>query len=554
MKEEIKIKIDGTLSTYKKGITFHDLSRNFQKNYDYPIITAMQNGVSCELRKQILDPCDVTFCTMADKSGRKAYIRGLTMILQKAMYKEIGRDNLDSVTVEYVLDTGYYCEMSGNVTLDNELLERIESRMRKYVNKDYEFEKLSMNTSEAMKLFDRVRMYDKVKLIHYRRSSRVNVYKLGNFYDYYYGSMPYSTGCLRWFKLQMYEDGFVFIVPKITQPDVIPSFRPSYKLYRTLMEANQWGKKLRVDTVGALNDVIARGEMRQLILVQEALHEKKIGDIAEQIKEIGTKRIITIAGPTSSGKTTFSYRLSVQLETLGLNPYPIAVDDYYVNRENTPKDANGNNDYECLEAIDTEQLNHDLNELLRGEEVQLPTHNFITGLREYNKPKCKLGPNDVLVVEGIHGLNDKLTYSIAPENKFKIYISALTQLNIDEHNRIPTTDGRLLRRIIRDARTRGASAGRTIAMWNSVRSGEDSNIFPFQENADAMFNSALIYELAVIKQYAEPLLFAVPRGSSEYDEAKRLLKFLDYFLGISGEAIPGNSILREFIGESFFVN
>ena len=261
-----------------------------------------------------------------------------------------------------------------------------------------------------------------------------------------------------------------------------------------------------------------------------------------------------IAGPSSSGKTTFSYRLSVQLRTLGLKPHPIAVDDYFVNRVDTPRDENGKYNYECLEAIDVKQFNDDMLKLLNGESVQVPTYNFITGCREYNKPFKKLGENDVLVIEGIHGLNDKLSYALSGDDKYRIYISALTQLNIDEHNRIPTTDGRLIRRIVRDARGRGASAERTISMWNSVRRGEDENIFPFQEKADAMFNSALVYELAILKQYAEPLLFSVPKESEAYIEAKRLLKFLDYFLGVSGEIVPTNSILREFIGGSVLVD
>ena len=475
-------------------------------------------------------------------------------MMLKAIYKEVGRENLDRVFVEYTLDSGLYCEVDGKVVLNQELLGRVEERMHKYVSKDLKFQKESMNTLEAMKLFDRVKMYDKVKLINYRRSSRVNIYKIGSFVDYYYGPMPYSTGILKWFKLQLFENGFVFLAPRPNEPEKIPTFEPSYKLYQTMQESNQWGQMLDADTVGALNDLIANGKMKQLMLVQEALHEKKIGDIAEKIKSIGTKRIVTIAGPSSSGKTTFSYRLSVQLETLGLKPHPIAVDDYFVNREDTPKDKNGKYNYECLDAIDVEQLNKDLIALLNGEEVQLPTYNFISGKREYTKPKMKLGAEDVLVIEGIHGLNDKLTHSIPAENKFKIYISALTQLNIDEHNRIPTTDGRLIRRIVRDARTRGANARQTISMWNSVRNGENQNIFPFQEEADAMFNSALVFELAVLKQYAEPLLFAVPRGCEEYDEAKRLLKFLDYFLTISGEELPSNSILREFIGGSCLVN
>ncbi len=289
------------------------------------------------------------------------------------------------------------------------------------------------------------------------------------------------------------------------------------------------------------------------MLTQEALHEKRIGDIAEEIAGKGC-RIVTIAGPSSSGKTTFSYRLSTQLKTLGLTPHPIALDDYFVNREDTPKDEKGDYDYECLEAIDIRQFNADLMALLQGKEVQLPTYNFITGLREYDKPLLKIGEGDILVIEGIHGLNDKLTYAIPREDKFKIYISALTTLNLDIHNRIPTSEARLIRRIIRDARTRGNSAQKTISMWDSVRKGEQHNIFPFQEEADAMFNSALIYELAAMKLYADPVLFQVPRESKEYAEAQRLLKFLDYFIPVDPHDVPLNSILREFIGGGILLN
>ena len=306
------------------------------------------------------------------------------------------------------------------------------------------------------------------------------------------------------------------------------------------------------ETVGALNDVICKGGINDLILVQEALQEKKIGEIAEQIVANPSNKFIMISGPSSSGKTTFSHRLSIELRTHGLNPLPIALDNYFVDRVNTPLDAEGNPNFECLEAIDIEQFNKDMMELLKGERVELPTYNFKLGKREYKGNFQQLGEEDILVIEGIHGLNDKLSHSLPKESKFKIYISALTQLNIDEHNRIPTTDGRLIRRMVRDARTRGTSAKETIAMWASVRRGEEENIFPFQEEADVMFNSVLIYELAILKLYAEPILFGIDRDCKEYVEAKRLLKFLDYFIGVSPDEVPRNSIIREFIGGSYF--
>lgn len=337
-----------------------------------------------------------------------------------------------------------------------------------------------------------------------------------------------------------------------TNSRVIDEFVPSEQLYQTLSEASAWGKTMGIGTVGALNDAIAGGTVQDIILVQEALMERKIGQLAERIASEKDKKFIMIAGPSSSGKTTFSHRLSIQLKALGLKPHPVPLDDFYFDRRYTPRDADGNYDFECLEALDVERFNHDMGELLAGEEVELPIFNFKTGKREEKGRMMKLGPEDVLVIEGIHGLNDKLSYSLPKSSKFKIYISALTQLDIDEHNYLPTTDGRLLRRIVRDARTRATSARETIAMWDSVRRGEEKYIFPFQEEADVMFNSALIYELAVLKQYAEPLLFAIEKDCQEYLEAKRLLKFLDYFLPVPSEGISPNSILREFIGGSCF--
>jgi uridine kinase len=332
----------------------------------------------------------------------------------------------------------------------------------------------------------------------------------------------------------------------------VEDFHDRPKLYQTLKASQKWYDKIGIETVGDLNERICSGSLSELILVQEAEQERKIGEIAKDIVGRGGVKFIMIAGPSSSGKTSFSHRLSIQLRTMGLVPHPIALDDYFVDREKTPRDENGDYNFECIEAIDVEQFNQDMTALLRGETVELPSFNFKTGKREYKGNVKKLGAEDVLVIEGIHGLNDKMSYSLPSESKYKIYISALTSINIDAHNRIPTTDGRLLRRMVRDARTRGASAKRTIEMWPSVRRGEEENIFPFQESADAMFNSVLLYELAVLKQFAEPLLFSIQPGEPEYYEAKRLLKFLDYFLGVSSENLPNNSICREFVGGSCF--
>lgn len=531
----------------EEGMTLYELSQRYQKNYPYPIIVAKVDGVIQELYHQVQEGSTVCFCTTQDNDGKRVYIRGMSMMLLKAIANIVPKEQVENVTIDFCLDSGYFCRMEGDVELNENLLSQIEQQMRAYVAEDIPFQKRVIRTRDAKALFASLGMTDKSKLMEYRRNSRMTVYDLGNFTDYYYGAMPHSTGILSFFRLQLFEEGFVFIVPKKEAPTTMPEFKPSLKQYHTMQIANNWSAMMQVSSVGELNEIVVRGGLQELMLTQEALQEKTIGDIAVDIAKRGC-RIVTIAGPSSSGKTTFSYRLSTQLKTLGLQPHPIGLDDYFVNRVDTPMDDDGKYDYECLEAIDTKQFNEDLTALLKGKPVQLPTYNFITGIREYNKPVMQLGKDDILVIEGIHGLNDKLTYSIPRKDKYKIYISSLTTLNLDAHNRIPTTESRLLRRIIRDARTRGNTAQRTISMWNSVRRGESKNIFPFQEEADAMFNSALIYELAAMKLYADPLLFQVPKDCPEYSEAQRLLKFLDYFLPIDPHDVPLNSILREFIG------
>ena len=380
----------------------------------------------------------------------------------------------------------------------------------------------------------------------------MNVYELDGYFDYFYGYMLPHTGYVKWFDVVAYESGFMLLLPTKKQPTVVAPFKERRKLFETLCESDEWGRRIGIETVGDLNDQICNGSLSELILVQEAQQERRIAEIARDIVERGNVKFVMIAGPSSSGKTSFSHRLSIQLRTLGKVPHPIALDDYFVDREFTPRDEKGDYNFECLEAIDVKKFNEDMVRLLSGERVEIPTFNFKIGKREYLGNYKQLGPDDILVIEGIHGLNDKMSYALPGESKYKIYISALTTINVDFHNRIPTTDGRLLRRMVRDARTRGSDARRTIGMWASVRRGEEENIFPFQEEADAMFNSALIYELAMLKQYAEPLLFQIPKDAPEYYEAKRLLKFLDYFLNVPSESLPNNSICREFVGGSCF--
>ena len=464
----------------------------------------------------------------------------------------VGNKNINKISVQYSLSKGYYCTLNSKVKLNQELLDKVKIRMNEIVAENAQINKRTIGTTSAIDLFNRHRMYDKEKLFKYRRASKVNIYSLKGFEDYFYGYMVPNTGYVKYFDLFLYDEGFVLQLPTKENPNVVPEFKPQKNLFNVLKESEKWSETLKIDTVGALNEQISQGNIKDIILVAEALQEKKIAEIATMIAESKDKKFIKIAGPSSSGKTSFSHRLSIQLKANGLNPHPIGVDDYFINRDITPRDENGNYNFEVLEALDVEQFNKDMLDLLVGKTIKMPTYNFITGKREYKGNTLTLGKDDILVIEGIHGLNDKLSYALPKNSKFKIYISALTVINIDEHNRISTTDGRLIRRMVRDARTRGISAEETIARWQSVRNGEESYIFPFQEEADVMFNSALIYELSVLKQFAEPLLFGIPSTSPEYVEAKRLLKFLDYFLGVNTEDIPNNSLVREFVGGSCF--
>ncbi len=551
--DRISVNIQGETIECPSRTTLYELAQKNQDRFSQPILAAYCDGVLQELYHEVYEGEKIEFLTFDCKDGKSIYFRGISMMLLKAVYSLYTKEKVAQVTIHYSIDSGYYFRINGEVESNPETAKEIEEKMQDYVKRNLIFEKKVIATRDAQKMFEELGMDKKALLCRYRRNSRMTLYKLGHFVDYYYGAMPYSTGVLKHFSIQPFEKGFVFILSKNSDPSMMPDFKPSMKLFHTMRQNRDWSETLHVSTVGELNREIVSGNFRELMLTQEALHEKRIGDIAEEIAT-RSSRVVTIAGPSSSGKTTFSYRLSTQLRTLGLNPHPISLDNYFVNREHTPKGPDGKYNYECMEALDISLLNENLQDLLAGKEVMLPTYNFISGCREYNDPPMKIGGDDILVIEGIHGLNDKLTYSIPPLDKYKIYISALTTLNLDNHNRISTTQARLIRRIIRDSRTRGSSAQKTISMWESVRKGENENIFPYQEKADAMFNSALIYELAAMKLYADPVLFQVPQGCPEYTEAQRLLKFLDYFLPVDPHDVPLNSILREFIGGGILLN
>lgn len=551
MEEKIcQLTIGEKTEGYPAGTTYCAVAKEHQAEYEDDIVLVLAGNKLRELTRRVEDDTTLSFVTTKDAAGKKAYRRSVTLLMQKAVHNLYG-DRGITVRVNHSIGQGNYCELQGEITVTEEIVQSLKKEMQRLCEADLPLNKKSMHTDDAVELFKRLGMKDKERLFRYRRSSRVNIYELDHYKDYFYGYMVPSTGYLKYFDLVSYKEGFMLLYPGKDSRRVDP-FVPSENLYQTLKEASAWGKTMGVGTIGALNDAIAEGRIGDIILIQEALMEQKIGQLAEQIVKAGDKKFIMIAGPSSSGKTTFSHRLSIQLSAQGLHPHPVPLDDFYLDRGMTPRDENGNMDFECLEALDVERFNHDMGELLAGKCVELPVFNFKTGKREERGRMMQLGAEDVLVIEGIHGLNDQLSYSLPKSSKFKIYISALTQLDIDEHNCLPTTDGRLIRRIVRDARTRATSAQETIAMWDSVRRGEEKNIFPFQEGADVMFNSALIYELAVLKLYAEPLLFAIDKDCPEYLEAKRLLKFLDYFLPVPSENVSKTSILREFIGGSCF--
>lgn len=548
----ITVTIKGEKREYEAGTSYETIARDYQEQYSSQIALVTVNGKIRELFKKLKKDCEISFFTVSDGIGHKSYVRTAVMLMIKALRDVAGTDRLERVKVEFAIGAGYYCSIKGDLELNEELIKKLNGRMRDLVEADLPYIKKSYPIGDAIEIFRQQGMKEKEKLFRYRRSSYVNVYCLDGYYDYYYGYMLPRTGYVKHFQVSAYEDGLMLLLPEAQAPDKLPRILSRENLFKTLKQSDEWGNMMHIGTVGDLNDRICQGNINDIILVQEALQERRIGEIAEDIVKRNGVKFVMIAGPSSSGKTTFSHRLSIQLRTYGLTPHPIALDDYFVNREQTPKDENGNYNFECLEAIDVKQFNKDMLDLLAGKTVELPSFNFKTGQREYRGNFKTLGPEDVLVLEGIHGLNDAMSYALPNESKYKIYISALTSINIDDHNRIPTTDGRLLRRMVRDARTRGTPAKRTIGMWASVRKGEEEYIFPFQESADAMFNSVLIYELAVLKQYAEPLLFGICKGEPEYYEAKRLLKFMEYFIGVSGDSIPKNSICREFIGGSCF--
>jgi uridine kinase len=548
--EKIKLNLSSGREIFaEKGTILAQIVKENYVEKEIPIVLAKINGKYHELTRELdeggsFEPVDISV-----NIGMRAYVRTLQFVLIKAVLDLFPGAQ---ITIEHSISKGLFGEIHKETPLCPEDIESIKSEMKRIIDKDFPIKKISVSKEKAVNIFTKYNMEDKLRLLRHVSSDNLKLYELDGRYDYFYGSMAYSTGVLKYFDLIYYEPGFILRYPAEKNPTVIPKFVEYRKLSKIFYETEQWGNILEVGDVGSLNDKVVNGDILNIIHVAEALHEKKIAYIADMINERKGAKVILIAGPSSSGKTTFARRLGIQLRVNGFLPIPISLDDYFVDREHTPKDEYGEYDFESIYALDLDLFNNHLEGLLSGEEVELPTYNFKKGAREWNGHKIKLPSNGVLIVEGIHGLNEMLTSSIPKENKFKIYISALTQLNLDNHNRIATTDVRIVRRMVRDFLSRGYGGEATLKMWPSIRRGEEKNIFVFQEEADVMFNSILVYELCVLKKYALEELRKINENSSVYYEALRLISFLNFFKEVDMKFVPNNSILREFIGGSIF--
>lgn len=540
-KGDTKIKME----EHKKII---DIFKNEIENSKTEIIACKCNN---EIRSLSYEPEEnetVELIDVSSADGMRIYVRGLLLIMSKAFHKLYPEALL---TVNYQLSNATFCQID-NTEATEEMIENVSKEMEKIIASDIEIKKVVMRKEEAAKFYDKEQTLRGRLQLDNKDKDTVSLYFCEDYYNYFYGVMPISTGYTKTFELKVYNNGFLIRYPSRKNPEKLEEYKENKKLLNTLQEYEDIHRVLGINTIYKLNREILSGNEKDVILLAEALHEKKISDIADKIVNRNDVKVVLIAGPSSSGKTTFAKRLGLQLRLNGLKPVTISVDNYFVERTETPLDENGKYNFECLEAIDLKLFNHDLIELLKGNEILMPTFNFKTGCKEYTGETMKLGSDEILVIEGIHCLNDKLTAAIPRENKYKIYISNLTVLNIDYFNRISTTDSRLIRRIVRDYKFRSYNAMHTLQIWNSVNRGEEQYIYPFQEEADSMFNTSLIYEFCVLKKFAVPLLESINSSYPEYSEARRLLEFLKYFETIDMENVPKNSLLREFIGDSIF--
>lgn len=548
MIETIEVTIKGKKYELTKGITLEEVA-NVAKEGKYPILLARVNNRLKELTATLTEDAEVEFLDLTTREGNRCHISGLTYILLCAIKKLYGRKA--NILVQHSLDKGIYIETNFKIT--KEKVETIKEAMESIINADMPITKVTIDRIEAMNYFENIGDHTKASILKYNTNTYINLYRLGNHYNYFYNYMPISTERVKDFDLTFIKDnGFLLRFPTVYINDKIKDYEPHPNMFEVFKEYRDWAKTMKIENSAELNEVVSSGKINDLIKIDENLQSSRLLKIASEINDKKNKvKVVLLAGPSSSGKTTTSKKLCMYLKSFGLNPKVLGMDDYFLERNQTPKDKDGNYDFERLEALDLDLFDKQIAALLNGETVKVPTYNFYIGKKEY-KQEMILEKNDILVIEGIHALDNKVLTNIERNKKYKIYISALTEINMDDHNRISTTDNRLLRRIIRDNRTRGHSVEATLAMWKSVREGEEKYIFPYQDEADATFNSALIYELGVLKTYVEPLLFSVPADSEYYEEAIRLLDFLRLFLPIPSDAIPEDSIIREFIGGSYF--
>lgn len=553
MENKITITVDGKdRQEIESGTRFYEIAEKYKSNYKTDIMLARSGNVLYELGSKITNSMDINFIDLTDQDGVRVYSRSLSFIMVKAIKDLYGIDT--KIYIEHSINGNLYTEVyQKGVVIDDKFLSEVKSKMQEIINANHPIERLIVSADEATELASKYGMEDKARLLAYRRVSYVSVYKLDDFYDYYYGYMLPFTGYLKIFDLSLYEKGFLLRMPSTKCLYAPESYDNFEKISKVFMEQLDWCNLMEVKCIADLNDVIAKGGFDELVRVNEALHEKKIANIADEITARSDKvKIVLIAGPSSSGKTSFAQRLCVQLRVNGIKPQAIGMDDYFVNRDKTPLGPDGKPDYEGLGALDLKKFNKDLNDLINGKEAVIPSYDFITGKRRITGRKMKLHKGEIVVIEGIHGLNTDLTKAIPEEAKFRIFVSPMTQLNVDAHNCISTSDSRLIRRIVRDYQFRGNSAAETISVWPDVRRGEEKNIFPYQENADVIFNSATIYELCVLKAFILPRLYKIDKTMPEYIVANRLIKFLDYFLCAGTDAIPDNSLIKEFVGGSVF--
>ena len=548
MIETLEVMINDQKFTYSKDVPLREISMEHQNDHQYPILIARVNNTLRELSYKIKENCSIEFLDLTSREGNRTHINGLVFVMLYAVKNLYGEKA--NIIVEHSLDKGIYIETSFKLT--EEKVIEIKNMMKNIIEKDLPITKITIDRLDAIDYFEGIGDYTKAGILTYNTDSYVSLYRLGNLYNYFYDVMPTSSGKVKDFDLTYIKDnGLILRFPTVYIPDRIKQYEHHPHMFEVFKESKEWGKIIGIQNSVDLNHIISTGKISDLIKIDEVLQSNRLLNVAKEIHSKKDIKIVLLAGPSSSGKTTTSRKLCMYLESFGLHPKAIGMDDYFKDRKDCPKDAEGNYDFECLEAVDLNLFDKQMAQLLKGDTVKIPTFNFVTGEKEY-KSTMTLEEKDIIIIEGIHALDTKVLSNIAREKKFKIYISPLTELGLDDHNRISTTDNRLLRRIIRDNRTRNYSVEHTLEQWPSVRKGEELYIFPYQDESDAMINSAAIYEIAVLKTYVEPLLYSVDKDSPCYEEAKRLIKFLKLFLPIPSDAIPEDAVIREFIGGSYF--